>query len=132
LVKGVVEYLGEQSRDLPWTQIEKDVVVGKICVQKLADLEVVRVIRVVDAVLIYWRSKVNLGSNFVEPVEVLDLIVIWQSVPRFSSKNCISVRFKLFLVLFLEQFLLVSGERLCVGAVNNCHCKLVVLDNLVG
>ena len=68
LSEWVVKYLGKECRNLAWTKIEENVVVIELCVQILANLDVVLVIRVMHTILVDGRSKENLAGNSVESV----------------------------------------------------------------
>ena len=126
----VVEYLGKQCRNLAWTQIEEDVVVLKLCVQIISDLDIVLVVSVAHTILVDRWSKENLAGYSVESVQVLNLVVVRERVPGLGTEDGIPICFELLLLLLEPQFSLIFSQGLGVGPVDCGLCKLVVFYDL--
>jgi hypothetical protein len=72
----IVQNLSKKGGYLARAQIKENVVVRKLRVEILPYLQVVLVIRVAHPALVDGWTEVNLGGNFVEAVQILDLVVV--------------------------------------------------------
>jgi hypothetical protein len=131
LSERVVKYLSKQSGNLAWAQVKENVVVLVLGVQILSDLDVVLVIRVAHPMLVDRRSKENLAGNSVEPVQVLNLVVVGQRVPWLCTEYSIPICLELLLLLFEPHLLLIGCECFGVGSVYGGDCKLVIFYDLL-